>query len=141
MLEVVVAGFGILGVGAIVSLMVGGLILFTQFGDSSPTLPSINVNRWLLSGTGGVVGLALAYVVGVAYQSRKQGPPEKASVLTGMRGRVTGELAPRGIVLVGNETWTAISEDDSVISVGEPVEVRSVDGLIVTVFRQNDPES
>tara|TARA_B100000809_G_scaffold242749_1_gene267125 strand:- start:843 stop:1835 length:993 start_codon:yes stop_codon:yes gene_type:complete len=141
MLEVVVAGFGILGVGAIVSLMVGGLLLFTQFGDSSPTLPSINVNRWLLSGTGGVVGLALVYVVGLAYQSRKEGPPEKASVLTGMLGRVTGELAPKGIVMVGNETWTAVSEDDTVIRIGEPVEVRSVEGLILTVFRRIDPET
>ena len=140
-LEVVVAGFGILGVGAIVSLMVGGLILFTQFGDSSPTMPSIGVSRWLLAGTGGVVALTLVYVVGLAYQSRKQGPPEKASALTGMRGRVTGELTPRGIVLVGNETWTAISEDDSLIQIGEPVEVRSVDGLILTVFRQKYPES
>ena len=140
-LEVVVAGFGILGVGAIVSLMVGGLILFTQFGDSSPTMPSIGVSRWLLSGTGGVAALTLVYVVGLAYQSRKQGPPEKASALTGMRGRVTGELTPRGIVLVGNETWTAISEDDSLIHIGEPVEVRSVDGLILTVFRQKYPES
>ena len=83
----------------------------------------------------------LVYVVGLAYQSRKQGPPEKASALTGMRGRVTGELTPRGIVLVGNETWTAISEDDSLIQIGEPVEVRSVDGLILTVFRQKYPES
>ena len=140
-LEVVVAGFGILGVGAIVSLMVGGLILFTQFGDSSPTMPSIGVSRWLLSGTGGVAALTLVYVVGLAYQSRKQGPPEKASALTGMRGRVTGELTPRGIVLVGNETWTAISEDDSLIQIGEPVEVRSVDGLILTVFRPKHPES
>jgi membrane protein implicated in regulation of membrane protease activity len=41
---------------------------------------------------------------------------------------------------VGNETWTAISEDGSVISIGEPVEVRSVEGLILTVFRQSDPE-
>ena len=140
-LEVVVAGFGILGVGAIVSLMVGGLILFTQFGDSAPTMPSIGVSRWLLSGTGGVAALTLVYVVGLAYQSRKQGPPEKASALTGMRGRVTGELTPRGIVLVGNETWTAISEDDSLIQIGDPVEVRSVDGLILTVFRQKAPES
>ena len=140
-LEVVVAGFGILGVGAVVSLIVGGLILFTQFGDVSPTMPSVSVSWWLVTGTGGVFGLALVYVVGMAYQSRKQGPPEKASILTGMQGRVTGELAPKGIVLVGNETWTAVSEDDSVISIGEPVEVRSVDGLILTVFRQNDPET
>ena len=139
-LEVAVAGFGILGAGAIVSLMVGGLLLFSQFGSVSPTLPPISVSRWLLSGTGGVVALVLVYVVSLAYQSRKQGPPEKASVLTGMLGRVTGELAPRGVVLVGNETWTAIAEDDSVIQVGEPVEVRSVDGLILTVFRQKDSD-
>ena len=139
-LEIVVAGFGILGVGAVVSLIVGGLILFTQFGDASPTMPTIEVSRWLLSGTGGVVALALAYVVGLAYQSRKQGPPEKALALAGMQGTVTGELTPRGVVLVGNETWTAISEDDSVISIGEPVEVRSVNGLVLTVFRQSDPD-
>ena len=140
-LEIVVAGFGILGVGAVVSLIVGGLILFTQFGDVSPTMPTIAVSRWLLSGTGGVVALTLMYVVRSAYQSRREGPPEKASALAGMQGTVTGELKPRGIVLVGNETWTAISEDDSVISIGEPVEVRSVDGLVLTVFRQVDPET
>ncbi|PKB71013.1 MAG: hypothetical protein BZY87_07950 [SAR202 cluster bacterium Io17-Chloro-G6] len=140
-LEVAVAGFGILGAGAIVSLIVGGLLLFTQFGAASPTLPSISVSRWLLAGTVGVIALSLGYVVKSAYESRKQGPPEKAVDLTGSRGTVTGELSPRGIVLVGNETWTAISEDDTVIPVGEPVEVRSVDGLILTVFRQNDPDS
>jgi membrane-bound ClpP family serine protease len=137
---VVVAGFGILGMGAIVSLMVGGLLLFTQFGDSSPTMPSIGVSKWMLSGSGGVAALTLAYVIREAYLSRKQGPPEKIEQMAGMVGTVTGELAPRGIVFVGNETWTAISEDDSVISVGEAVEVRSVDGLILTVFRQSDPD-
>ena len=139
-LETLVAGFGILGVGAIISFLVGGLILFTQFGDVSPTLPSISVSRWVLSGTGAVLALSLVYVVGLAYQSRKQGPPLKAVGLTGSRGTVTGELAPRGVVLVGNETWTAISEDDSVIPVGEPVEVRTVNGLVLTVFRQVDPD-
>ncbi|MDA0262822.1 MAG: nodulation protein NfeD [Chloroflexi bacterium] len=138
-LEVAVAGIGILAVGAIVSLVVGGLLLFTQFGDASPTLPSISVNRWLLAGTGGVIGLALVYVVVQGYQSRKQGPIEKDRVLTGASGIVTGDLDPRGVVLVGNETWTAISEDGSVISIGEPIEVRRVDGLILTVFRQIDP--
>ncbi len=137
-LEVAVAGFGILGVGAIVSLIVGGLILFTQFGDTSPTMPTIEVSRWLLSCTGGMVALTLVYVVRLAYQSRKQGPLEKALALAGMQGTVTRELTPRGIVLVGNETWTAISEDDSVISIGESVEIRSVEGLILTVCRQSD---
>jgi membrane protein implicated in regulation of membrane protease activity len=81
----------------------------------------------------------LAYVIGLAYQSRKQGPPQKVDILTGARGTVTRELSPRGIVLVGNETWTAVSEDDSVISIGEAVVVTGVNGLILTVIRQNDP--
>ena len=139
-LEVAVAGFGILGVGAMVSLVVGGLILFTQFGDVSPTAPSISVNRWLLAGTGGVIAASLAYVVKSAYESRKQGPPKKTRDLTGSLGTVTGELTPRGVVLVENETWTAISEDGSVIPVGEPVEVRSMDGLILTVFQRIGPD-
>ncbi len=137
-LEVAVAGFGILGAGAIVCLMVGGLILFNQFGALSPTMPSIGVSKWVLASTGGVTAFTLAYVVREAYRSRRQGPEGKAFILVGSVGAVTGELNPRGIVLVGNETWTAISEDDSVISVGESVEVRSVNGLTLTVFRRNN---
>ena len=140
-LEVAVSGFGILGVGAAVSLMVGGLLLFNQFGDASPTLPSITVNRWLLYGSGGVIGVAVAYVARSAYQSRNEGPPEKLESMIGMRGTVTAELAPRGIVLVGNETWTAVSDDARVIATGEAVEVISVYGLTLTVTPHANPET
>ena len=50
--EVVVAGFGILGIASGVSLVIGGLLLFAQFGDASPTLPNVAVNRWLVVGIG-----------------------------------------------------------------------------------------
>ena len=136
-LEVVVAGFGILGAGAIVCSMIGGLILFNQFGAPAPAMPSIGVSKWMLACTGGVTALTLVYVVREAYRSRRQRPEDKTSTLIGSVGAVTGELNPKGIVLVGNETWTAVSEDDSVISVGESVEVRSVNGLMLTVFRRN----
>ena len=139
-LEVVVAGFGILGVGAIVSLIVGGLLLFTQFGDTSPTMPPIAVSKWMVYGAGGATALALVYVVRQAHLSRIQGPEDKSFILIGSLGTVTGELNPKGIVLVGNETWTAVSGDDSVIAVGETVEVRSIDGLVLTVFRRNNQD-
>ena len=139
-LEVVVAGFGILGVGAIVSLIVGGLLLFTQFGDTSPTMPPIAVSKWMVYGAGGATALALVYVVRQAHLSRMQGPEDKSFILIGSLGTVTGGLNPKGIVLVGNETWTAVSGDDSVIAVGETVEVRSIDGLVLTVFRRNNQD-
>ena len=139
-LEIAVSGFGILGVGAIVSLIVGGFLLFNQFGDISPYQPFFNVNRWLLYGSSGVVGVAMTYVGLSAYQLRREVSPEKSHSLIGMQATVTAELSPRGIVLVGNETWTAISDDGRVITTGEAVEVQSEDGLILTVSLFINPE-
>ena len=139
-LEIAVSGFGILGVGATVSLIVGGFLLFNQFGYISPYQPFFNVNRWLLYGTSGVVGVAMTYVGLSSYQLRREVSPEKSRSLIGMQATVTAELSPRGIVLVGNETWTAISDDGRVITTGEAVEVQSVDGLILTVSLFFNPE-
>ena len=139
-LEIAVSGFGIFGVGATVSLIVGGFLLFNQFGDISPYQPFFNVNRWLLYGSSGVVGVAMTYVALSAYQLRREVSPEKSHSLIGMQATVTAELSPRGIVLVGNETWTAISDDGRVITTGEAVEVQSEDGLILTVSLLVNPE-
>lgn len=139
-LEAQVAGWGILGVGAIISFVVGGLILFSQFGGASPTLPPIGVNRWLLAGVAGSMTLALLYLVRVVIQSRRGGGETQRSSLVGEAAIVTSELAPRGVVRVGNQTWTAISENGTVIAPGETVTVTGIDGLILTVSPQSDPE-
>jgi membrane-bound serine protease (ClpP class) len=140
-LEAQVAGWGILGVGAIVSLIVGGLILFSQFGGASPTLPPIGVNRWLLGGVAGTMALTLLYLVRVIIQSRQGSAELQHPSLVGQSGIVTSELGPRGIVRVGNETWTAISENGTVIAPGATVTVIRVDGLILTVSPESDSES
>ena len=79
--------------------------------------------------------MTLGYVLREAHLSRNQDPKDQSSVLVGSIGSVTGELNPTGIVLVGGETWTAVSGDGSVILVGEDVEVQSINGLMLTVFR------
>ena len=131
-LEATVAGFGILGVGAAVCFIIGGLILF---GGTSPTLPSIGVNRWLLGGFTAVFAFTAVYVGRTVYQSRRAGREPSRPAIVGATGTVTGELAPTGVVQVQNETWTAVSEDGNVIHVGEAVRVIEVDGLILTVSR------
>jgi membrane-bound serine protease (ClpP class) len=137
-LETQVAGFGILGVGAIISFIAGGLLLFAQFGDVSPTLPRVAVSRWLLIGMAAALGLAVLSLARLVYQSRKLARRTTVTSLVGTAGMVAAELAPRGVVQVGDETWTAVSADDSVIPVGEKVRVIRVDGLILTVSRQRD---
>ena len=134
-LEAQVAGWGILGIGAIISFVVGALILFTQFGGGSPTLPPISVNRWLVAGSAGALGLGLLYLARTIYQSRKAVLQPDQPTLVGEMGTVTLELAPRGLVRVGSQNWTAVSEDGNVISVGESVRVTGVDGLVMTVSR------
>ena len=119
--------------GSIVCFVIGGLVLF---GGTTPTMPSPGVSRWLIGGAAGTLGLAMVIVARTIYQSRRQGEEPLRPSLVGMTGTVTGELDPRGIVRVGGETWTAVSEDGTVIGVGEPVKVSRVDGLIATVSRQ-----
>ena len=140
-LETQVAGWGILAIGAIISFLVGGLILFTQFGGRSPTLSPISVNLWLLVGVAAALALPLLYLLRVIYQTRSGNGPKDHVSLVGEFGIVTIDLAPRGVVKLDHDTWTAVSLDDTVILAGEPVVVTKRDGLILTVFRRADSET
>ncbi len=133
--EVVVVGFGILGVASAVSLVIGGLLLFAQFGDASPTLPPLSVNRWLIVGTGMVAAASVIYLARQAVKSRHEVPESASGAIVGMVGAVTAELTPRGTVRVANDTWSAVSANGTRIESGEPIEVIAVDGLVLTVVR------
>ena len=137
-IETQVLGFGILGVGSIISFVLGGLLLFSQFGDKSATLPEVSVNLWLLGGMAAILGLVLLYVVRTIYRSRMATPESTGPALLGASGVVAIDLAPRGRVRFGDETWTAVSQDGTVVPQGEPVMVTKVDGLILTVSTPDD---
>ena len=133
--EVVVAGFGILGIASVVSLVIGGLLLFAQFGEPSPTLPPLSVNRWLIVGTGIVAAVSVLYFARQAVKSRRERPADPAVAIIGETGAVTASLEPRGTVRVANDTWTAVSADGNSIEAGESITVVRVDGLVLTVTR------
>ncbi len=138
--EVAVVGFGVLGVASVVSLVLGGLFLFAQFGDSSPTLPHLGVNRWLIASVAGAAGLSVIYLAREAVKSRRERQADAAESIVGKTGSVTVPVDPRGAVRVANDTWTAESADGSHISAGEKVRVVSIDGLVLTVARQDPPD-
>ena len=132
--EIFVSGFGVLGIGAIVSFIFGGLLLFSNFGTPSPTAASVQVNLWLLGSFGGAFTLFGGWFARTMVQSRRERKlPAPHSRLIGALGVVTTELAPRGTVQVENEVWTAVAEDDIVVQTGEKVRVVSVEGPILTV--------
>ena len=136
--EVLVAGFGILGIASAICLALGGLLLFAQFGDTSPTVPGVSVNRWLLISVAVASGATVIYFAREALKSRRERPPEVAASMVGETGAVTLTLEPRGAVRVANDTWTAVSADGSRIDAGERVRVIRMDGLVLTVTREGD---
>ena len=138
--EVVVAGFGVLGIASAVSLVLGGLLLFAQFGDASPTLPPLSVNRWLIIGVGVGTAGSVLYLAREAVKSRRARRADTTAAIIGETGAVTRTLAPRGVVRIASDTWTAVSEDGGPIEAGEPVRVVAMDGLVLTVARQQPPE-
>ena len=138
--EVLVSGFGILGIGAIVSFIFGGLLLFSSFGTPSPTIDPTSVNLWILGSLSGALGLFGVWFVRTVAQSRREGrqPSPSASPLIGAVGIATADLAPRGTVQVRDEAWTAETEDGILIKTGERVRVIEVKGLILTVARADE---
>ena len=133
--EIFVAGFGVLGIGAIVAFVFGGLLLFSNFGTPSPTLSNVKVNLWVIVGLAvgfSLLGLWFHSTVVQARRAASRVQPA-ASSLIGATGLVTSDLAPRGTVHIENERWTATTQDDSFIRTGERVRVLRVDGVILTV--------
>ena len=137
-LEVYVAGFGILGVGAVVSFLLGGLLLFFHTGVPSPTMPRLSVSLWVLVPTFLAVVGSGGWIAFTIIKSRREQPEQTVSHLVGATGYVTTELAPRGTVRVESELWSAVSETGQVIPEGEDIQVIQVSGAVLTVVRREE---
>ena len=139
-LEFYVSGFGVLGVGAIASLILGGLFLFFHTGAPSPTMPAIRVSLWVLLPTVSVLGVGGGWVVSTIVRSRRERPEMGVSRLVGATGYAVTELSPRGVVQVASEEWTAVSESREAIPAGHDIRVTQVSGATLTVVPADVPE-
>ncbi len=130
--ELLVAGFGVLGVGAIVAFVLGALILFS--GQELPDAPDVGVNLWLVGGLSAAIFLGGWYVM---WTIRKANQDAKHDTIfpnpVGEVAVVVEQLAPRGRVRFHDEVWTAEVSPARTIEVGERVRVTQLDGTILTV--------
>ena len=134
--EVVVAGFGVLGIASIASLVIGAVLLFARFGDSLPGAPDVSVSPWVIAGVAIVAGVGVVYLGREAVKSRRERGADLTESIVGKTGSVAVAMDPRGSVRVANDTWSAVSEDGGLIETGERVQVVSIDGLVLTVVRE-----
>jgi membrane protein implicated in regulation of membrane protease activity len=108
------------------AVMVGLLlIVFYYVGYISVGMGALLFTGWL------VKDAAMFRVLRSAYEP---GPLHGTEALVGRSGIVVDDLAPKGLVRIGSEHWTAeAAETTSKLSRGARVRVVSVEGYTVTV--------
>jgi membrane-bound serine protease (ClpP class) len=125
-LEATVPSFGVLGIGGIISLVVGAVMVTSE-------VPGVSVNfRFIVPVAIATGGVAL-FLGRLAMRAQAQAPVTGAEGLLGARGRALTALGPDvfGQVSVHGEIWRALSS--SPIAEGARVRVTALDGLTLSV--------
>jgi membrane-bound serine protease (ClpP class) len=126
-LETQVPSFGMLTVGALISMFLGALMLI----DSPEDYLRIPLSTILV--VVGTTGGLMALVVGAAARSINRQPVTGQEGMIGAIGVVKKRIDPTGTVALRGTLWTARS--DSPIDVDATVRVEAVDGLKLKVVQ------
>jgi membrane-bound serine protease (ClpP class) len=126
-LESQIPSFGMLTIGALISMFLGALMLI----DSPEDYLRIPLSTILV--VVGTTGGLMALVVGAAARSITQRPVTGQEGMIGATGVVKKRIDPTGTVALRGTLWTARS--DAPIDVDATVRVEAVDGLQLTVVQ------
>ena len=124
-LEIQVTSYGLLTLGGIAAMTLGGLLLVKS------DAPFMQVSLWFLLPTVLTVGGIFFGMAWMAARTFRQAPVTGVEGMVGAIALARSDVAPRGQVFVQGELWEAVSE--SPIRKGEEAEVKSVNGLTLTV--------
>lgn len=134
--EVFVAGFGFLGIGGIIALVLGGLLLI---GDASVDAEKVSI--WALVVGAGLVGVVV-FGLGtlIAVDRRKPKWSFQASHgIVGKAGHAHSALSPGGTVMVEAELWSARAAAGVEIAEGTSINVIGMEGL-TAIVESSEPE-
>lgn len=131
--ELYTEGFGVLGIGALVAFVLGGLLLFLPFGPVSPTLPDLSVSPWVLGGITLAMGAFLLLLVTQVARARRAPAMTGTEQFIGQTATVRQDLAPRGRVWFKGQTWFAEAPSRQTVLTGQKVRIVGVEGLTLIV--------
>jgi membrane-bound serine protease (ClpP class) len=126
-LEFKITSYGLLSVAGVVSLLLGGMMLY-RGGEGG-----VNISWMVLIPTVVVITLFFVGVAGIVFRSHLRRAMTGASGMVGERGTAYTPLDPAGQVFVHGEYWHAVSE--APVAKGEAVEVLEVMDLTLRVRR------
>ncbi|HXK44097.1 MAG TPA: nodulation protein NfeD [Anaerolineae bacterium] len=118
----------VVSIAGLVPFILGSLLLFAPFTPTSPAVPVVRVNPWLI-GLMALAILAFSLLVLRAVIAASRRPPQAgAQRLVGMVGVALTDLAPTGQVRVDLQDWSAVSVSGA-IRAGEAVRVERITGV------------
>ncbi|MBI4468928.1 MAG: nodulation protein NfeD [Acidobacteria bacterium] len=123
--EAKVQGFGILGLGGVLSLVVGATILI-----DAPD-PAIQISRAVALAVAIPMALIMVVVLRLALMARRQKVHTGETGMIGLIGFAETDLRPEGWIFVRGELWNARS--DAAIRQGEKIRVIGIEGLQLRV--------
>jgi membrane-bound serine protease (ClpP class) len=126
-LEFKIISYGLLSVAGLVSLLLGGMMLF-RGGEGG-----VDISWSVLIPTVAIVSVFFIVVAGIVFRSHLLRSMTGAAGMVGERGVVYTPLNPEGQVFVHGEYWQAVS--DTPIAQGEAVVVLEVVDLKLRVRR------
>lgn len=126
-------GTGVLGIGAVVAFLLGGLILFRPIGIGSPALPDMRVDIWLVGATTAAMAGFVLVVMGKVARSRRAPPLTGYEHYIGQIASVRQALRPTGRVWFEGQSWFARTESGVEVAEGQAVRVVGLDGLTLIV--------
>ncbi|NPA39089.1 MAG: nodulation protein NfeD [Thermodesulfobacteria bacterium] len=126
-LEVKIMSYGLLTIGAVISLILGSMMLF----EGNP--PALQVSKGFVFSIAVLFSLAFAGIGYLVIKTLKKRPISGKEALIEKVGRVVEEISPEkpGKVFVEGEIWIAESEES--IKPGQKVRVKSSEGLKLKV--------
>jgi membrane-bound serine protease (ClpP class) len=125
-LELLHPGVGLPTAGGVVSLVLGGLLLFDR------SVPGVAVSPLVIAPVAAFAAFFFLIVIRKAIALRKVRVSTRDEQLVGREGTVVRDLDPTGVVQVAAEEWTAVSEEGP-IRRGERVRVVAMEGLRLRV--------
>ena len=121
--EVFAPSFGALGIGGIVSFVVGSIILMDE--------ESMRISLPLIGGTALVSAAFILWVMGRLYTISRKKMITGAEIMIGSTGEAMTDFTDEGRVWVQGESWRALSPTP--LKKGQKVQVISQDGLLLNV--------
>ncbi|MBT8073391.1 MAG: nodulation protein NfeD, partial [Xanthomonadales bacterium] len=123
--EAVAPSFGALGIGGVISVVIGSIILIDT------DVPGFVVSRPLIGALALVSSLGLMAIIGVAMKARQRPMVAGREELIGAMGTALTDFERQGNVFVHSESWNAIST--SPLQAGQEIVVTGIDGLTLQV--------